>query len=284
MHLCKAVLFFSLILQGQNLFADSLSMPQMPSMPSVSSPSINSSSVNNQTAKSQEKTSQTKKQTSSVTAASLLQMNSSNPFGSITDLNSILSNLSTEKTTEADLSTLSTLSTQLLNSNSTSNSLSSNVILTEILKKLETMQEQLDKINDEPKSEQKEKITSTENEKIKAQKQKILRFKINNYDLTKSFTTLFFSEQEADGSFLLTGDRVYNLYGKQMSETFYMLFKNKKGNNFEVAVALTQNDENQHSFLYRLSKDSPYEAQCTGNLFFVNHNQNDLKVDILIEQ
>ena len=81
-------------MQGQNLFADSLSMPQMPSMPSVSSPSINSSSVNNQTAKSQEKTSQTKKQTSSVTAASLLQMNSSNPFGSITDLNSILSNLS----------------------------------------------------------------------------------------------------------------------------------------------------------------------------------------------
>lgn len=269
-------------MQGQNLFADSLSMPQMPSMPSVSSPSINSSSVNNQTAKSQEKTSQTKKQTSSVTAASLLQMNSSNPFGSITDLNSILSNLSTEKTTEADLSTLSTLSTQLLNS--TSNSLSSNVILTEILKKLETMQEQLDKINDEPKSEQKEKIISTENGKIKAQKQKILRFKINNYDLTKTFTTLFFSEQEADGSFLLTGDRVYYLYGKQMSETFYMLFKNKKGNNFEVAVALTQNDENQHSFLYRLSKDSPYEAQCTGNLFFVNHNQNDLKVDILIEQ
>ncbi|MBQ1984503.1 MAG: hypothetical protein II232_07750 [Spirochaetaceae bacterium] len=107
--------------------------------------------------------------------------------------------------------------------------------------------------------------------------------KINNYDLTKSFTTLFFSEKEKDGSFLLTGDRVYNLYGKQMSETFYMLFKNENGNNFEVAVALNQNDENSNSFLYKLAKDSPYKSQRTENLFFINSNKNDLKIDILIE-
>jgi protease II len=68
-----------------------------------------------------------------------------------------------------------------------------------------------------------------------------------------------------------------------MSETFYMLFKNENGNNFEVAVALNQNDENQNSFLYKFAKDSPYKSQRTGNLFFINSNKNDLKIDILIE-
>lgn len=282
------------------MFAESPSMPTMPSMPTISSPSVKTKP----TVQNNKQTSNTKSngnansqnQNPSVSAASLLQMSSSNPFGSITDLNSILSNLSTEKTTEADLSSLSTLSSTLLNSSSltsTNNSVATNTILTQILQRLEQLQAQVDKINSQPqqvseknlqnKNEVQTNTTQQQISESKNNQNKILRFKINNYDLTKSFTTLFFSEPEKDGSFLLTGDRVYNLYGKQMSETFYMLFKNENGNNFEVAVALNQNDENQNSFLYKFAKDSPYKSQRTGNLFFINSNKNDLKIDILIE-
>ena len=282
------------------MFAESPSMPTMPSMPTISSPSVKTKpTVQNNKQASNTKSNgnaNSKNQNPSVSAASLLQMSSSNPLGSITDLNSILSNLSTEKTTEADLSSLSTLSSTLLNSSSltsTNNSVATNTILTQILQRLEQLQAQVDKINSQPqqvseknlqnKNEVQTNTTQQQISESKNNQNKILRFKINNYDLTKSFTTLFFSEKEKDGSFLLTGDRVYNLYGKQMSETFYMLFKNENGNNFEVAVALNQNDENQNSFLYKFAKDSPYQSQRTGNLFFINSNKNDLKIDILIE-
>lgn len=283
-----------------SLFAESPSMPTMPSMPTISSPSVKTKPTvqnNKQTSNTKSNgNANSKNQNPSVSAASLLQMSSSNPLGSITDLNSILSNLSTEKTTEADLSSLSTLSSTLLNSSSltsTNNSVATNTILTQILQRLEQLQAQVDKINSQPqqvseknlqnKNEVQTNTTQQQISESKNNQNKILRFKINNYDLTKSFTTLFFSEKEKDGSFLLTGDRVYNLYGKQMSETFYMLFKNENGNNFEVAVALNQNDENQNSFLYKFAKDSPYQSQRTGNLFFINSNKNDLKIDILIE-
>ena len=282
------------------MFAESPSMPTMPSMPTISSPSVKTKPTvqnNKQTSNTKSNgNANSKNQNPSVSAASLLQMSSSNPLGSITDLNSILSNLSTEKTTEADLSSLSTLSSTLLNSSSltsTNNSVATNTILTQILQRLEQLQAQVDKINSQPqqvseknlqnKNEVQTNTTQQQISESKNNQNKILRFKINNYDLTKSFTTLFFSEKEKDGSFLLTGDRVYNLYGKQMSETFYMLFKNENGNNFEVAVALNQNDENQNSFLYKFAKDSPYQSQRTGNLFFINSNKNDLKIDILIE-
>lgn len=280
------------------MFAESPSMPTMPSMPTISSPSVNKSGTQKNNSSTKTEKTQSAKTSSNITAQSLLQISSSNSLSSITDLASVLSGVSSENATEDDLkriselfgTPLSSLSTTTLNSTSSS----SNILLSQILQKLEELQNQIDNINS--KSQQAtEKNSQTKNETQTSQNQiseenvensvskKILRFKINNYDLTKSFTTLFFSEKEKDGSFLLTGDRVYNLYGKQMSETFYMLFKNENGNNFEVAVALNQNDENQNSFLYKFAKDSPYKSQRTGNLFFINSNKNDLKIDILIE-
>ena len=278
------------------MFAESPSMPTMPSMPTISSPSVNKNGTQKNNSSTKTEKTQSAKTSSNITAQSLLQMSSSNSLSSITDLASVLSGVSSENATEDDLKRISELFGTPLSSLSTttSNSSSSNFLLTQILQKLEELQKQVDNINS--KSQQAtEKNSQTKNETQTSQNQiseenvensvskKILRFKINNYDLTKSFTTLFFSEKEKDGSFLLTGDRVYNLYGKQMSETFYMLFKNENGNNFEVAVALNQNDENQNSFLYKFAKDSPYKSQRTGNLFFINSNKNDLKIDILIE-
>ena len=249
------------------MFAESPSMPTMPSMPTISSPSVNKNGTQKNNSATKTEKSKTEKTSSNITAQSLLQMSSSNSLSSITDLASVLSGVSSENATEDDLKRISELFGTPLSSLSTttSNSSSSNILLTQILQKLEELQKQVDNINS--KSQQAtEKNSQTKNETQTSQNQiseeniensvskKILRFKINNYDLTKSFTTLFFSEPEKDGSFLLTGDRVYNLYGKQMSETFYMLFKNENGNNFEVAVALNQNDENQNSFLYKFAK------------------------------
>ena len=276
-----------------SLFAESPSMPTMPSMPTISSPSVNKSGTTKNNSSTKTEKTQSAKTTSNVTAQSLLQMSSSNSLSSITDLASVLSGVSSENATEDDLKRISELFGTPLSSLSTSStsSSSSNILLSQILQKLEELQNQIDKMNEvsKPINEQTKNETQTSQNQISEENvensvsKKILRFKINNYDLTKSFTTLFFSEPEKDGSFLLTGDRTYNLYGKQMTETFYMLFKNENGNNFEVAVALNQNDENPNSFLYKFAKDSPYKSQRTGNLFFINSNKNDLKVDILIE-
>ena len=270
-----------------SLFAESSSMPSMPSMPTISSPSVNKSGTTKNNSSTKTEKSKSENTTSNITAQSLLQMSSTNSLSSITDLASVLSGVSSENATEDDLkriselfgTPLSSLSTTTLNSTSSS----SNILLSQILQKLEELQNQIDKINEVPNSTNEQTKISTEENIDNSINKKILRFKINNYELTKSFTTLFFSEPEADGSFLLTGDRTYNLYGKQMTETFYMLFKNENGNNFEVAVAVNQNDENPNSFLFKFAKDSPYKSQRTGNLFFINSNKNDLKVYILIE-
>ena len=270
-----------------SLFADSPSMPTMPSMPTISSPSVNKTGTTKNNSSTKTETSKSEKTASNITAQSLLQMSSTNSLSSITDLASVLSGVSSENATEDDLKRISELFSSPLNSLSTStlnsSSSSSNILLSQILQKLEELQNQIDKMNEVPNSSSEQTKISTEKNIEKSFNKKILRFRINNYDLTKSFTTLFFSEPESDGSFLLTGDRTYNLYGKQMTETFYMLFKNENGNNFEVAVAVNQNDENPNSFLYKFAKDSPYKSQRTGNLFFINSNKNDLKVDILIE-
>ena len=268
-----------------SLFAESPSMPSMPSMPTISSPSVNKSGTQKNNSSTKTEKTQSAKTSSNITAQSLLQMSSTNSLSSITDLASVLSGVSSENATEDDLKKISELFGTPLSSLSTSStsSSSSNILLSQILQKLEELQNQIDKMNEVPNSTNEQTKISTEENIDNSINKKILRFRINNYELTKSFTTLFFSEPEADGSFLLTGDRTYNLYGKQMTETFYMLFKNENGNNFEVAVALNQNDENPNSFLYKLAKDSPYKSQRTGNLFFINSNKNDLKVDILIE-
>lgn len=268
-----------------SLFAESPSMPSMPSMPTISSPSVNKSGTQKNNSSTKTEKTQSAKTSSNITAQSLLQMSSTNSLSSLTDLASVLSGVSSENATEDDLKKISELFGTPLTSLSTSStsSSSSNILLSQILQKLEELQNQIDKMNEVPNSTNEQTKISTEESIDNDINKKILRFRINNYDLTKSFTTLFFSEPEADGSFLLTGDRTYNLYGKQMTETFYMLFKNENGNNFEVAVALNQNDENPNSFLYKFAKDSPYKSQRTGNLFFINSNKNDLKIDILIE-
>lgn len=115
---------------------------------------------------------------------------------------------------------------------------------------------------------------------------KILRFNVNGHDLLSSFRKTFFSEQEADGTFLLTGDRKYVADGKNRSETFYFLFKTIGVENgitkYVVTPALSQDSENTHSFLYQLVNAPELTAQRTGNLVTLRVNEEDWKMDVLL--
>ena len=190
-----------------SLFAESPSMPTMPSMPTISSPSVNKSGTQKNNSVSKTEKSKSENTTSNITAQSLLQMSSSNSLSSLTDLASVLSGVSSENATEDDLkriselfgTPLSSLSTTTLNSTSSS----SNILLSQILQKLEELQNQIDKMNEVSKPINEQTKISTEENIEKSFNKKILRFRINNYDLTKSFTTLFFSLDKAYSSILL---------------------------------------------------------------------------------
>lgn len=87
---------------------------------------------------------------------------------------------------------------------------------------------------------------------------RILRFNVNNYDILKTCKKIYISDVQHDGSFLVTGDRLYMSDKKNRTETFHMLFKNSSGENsainYNAAATVTQDYLNENSFLYQLSK------------------------------
>lgn len=115
----------------------------------------------------------------------------------------------------------------------------------------------------------------------------IRRFVINSHDILKSCNTVYFSNVEADGSFLLTGD-CKSIYGNAvLEETFYMLFKScgtKEGRCvYSVEFSVSQKRENQNSLLYKLSTQENISAQRIGNLITVRKNEQTFKTDMLID-
>lgn len=115
----------------------------------------------------------------------------------------------------------------------------------------------------------------------------ILRFKINSYSLLDSFVKIFFSEPEEDGSFLLTADRKYFTDQKQLSETFYILFKASKnsGNSviYNISTNISQDIPNENSYIYKLAQLKNLKAEKTGNLVTIHEKQNNLNIDILLD-
>lgn len=116
---------------------------------------------------------------------------------------------------------------------------------------------------------------------------KILRFNVNGYDVLSTCKKIYFSEQESDGTFLLTGDRKYFSENKSRSETFYFFF-NSKGSDggitkYKVTPAVSQDSENKYSFLYGLTQKNELEAERTGNLITLRANDGSgWKMDLLI--
>ena len=115
---------------------------------------------------------------------------------------------------------------------------------------------------------------------------KILRFVVNGYDILPTCKKIYFSEEEADGTFLLTGDRKYMSENKVRSETFYFYFHAKGTENgvtkYTITPAVSQDYENQYSYLYQLTKKNALSADRTGNLVTLRVGEGAWTMDLLL--
>ena len=156
---------------------------------------------------------------------------------------------------------------------------------------LEKMLESLDELKTEQKkasAEQKEQLSmqKQDNQNFRTREPSVLRFKINGYNIVDSLTQVFFSDTEADGSFLLTADRKYFVNQSQINETFYFLFKTSSSNgsvtSYEVIPTIAQDKRNPNSFVYRMCQLSDLTAQKTGNLVVLHYDVGGFVADMLL--
>jgi len=261
------------------------SMPEMPTMPTVTTgsafytPSFPSNSLN----RKQENKSEKKTDTNETVISS----------GSTTsDVVSSLLNANSSTLTAQDISNLydfglfsniSGLDTNALSKYSTSTS--TNVLLQQVLNSLNELKEEQKKVSLAEKEAMQK--AQTDSETFKQRVPVILRFKINGYNITDSLTKVFFSEPEADGTFLLTADRKYYSNQTLMSETFYMLFKTVSSTgssiSYKVQPSIVQDNKNENSFVYKLMSQHNLTAEKTGNLVVMHVNDGGLTADMLLD-
>ncbi len=311
MQICKriaalfvaAALFFA---EGK-LFAQSMEMPSMPSissitmpdMPSISSPTMDgkfyrpsvpqhyssSSKASSESPAAESKTNETLLTDATTTDDLLLTLLTNSNLLTASDISGLYDTGSFD--TLSSLSSLtgtSGLTSSLTASSATSN-LSTTLLLREILSKLNEL-----KVEQKTASAAQQELYAAklqDSETFRTRNPSILRFKINNYSIKDSITQTFFSEPEPDGSFLLTADRRYFVNNKSCNETFYMLFKAVKSNGstttFSVTPSIAQGTENKGSYVYRLCQLRDITAEKTGNLVVVHYNDNGVAADLLLD-
>ncbi|MBR1912564.1 MAG: hypothetical protein IJ828_09455 [Treponema sp.] len=118
-------------------------------------------------------------------------------------------------------------------------------------------------------------------------KSNLLRFTVNGYDVLRTCRTVYISDVQKDGTFLVTGDRRYNANGRMMNETFHILFKAKPDSadcaNYSSATVVTQDVENPNSFLYQLAQRKNMEATRTGNFVSMRTTDSNWKLELLVD-
>lgn len=121
---------------------------------------------------------------------------------------------------------------------------------------------------------------------IEIKKPRILRFIVNGYDILATCKKIYFSETETDGTFLLTGDRKYMSEGRARGETFYFYFHASGSENgiakYVVTPAVSQDYENEYSYLYQLTQKNELVADRTGNLVTLRVQDGAWNMDLLI--
>lgn len=276
---------------GFSLFAQSMempSMPVMPEMPAVSNPSLDgafykpSMPVHGNVKNQEEKKSAANSTTSSILKDATTTDNIMSSF-----LNTNPNLTATDISTLYDSGLFSNLSslTSLTGNAGIAGDVENTALLRQILTSLEELK--VAQNNASPA----EKITlanyQQDAETFKQREPEILRFKINGYSVTESFTKVFFSEPEPDGSFLLTADRRYYANQKIREETVYILFKAIKSRGssvqYEVQPSLVQTVKNEQSYLYKLSHIKNLVAEKTGNLVTMHTSEDDVTVDLLLD-
>ena len=298
MQVCSkkfSMLILAALLAGAGnacLFGQSIEMPAMPEAPAMPSmPSVSGSgSFYTPTFPS---SSGTSKSASAKTDSSTKSSETVLSDGTTTsDVLSSLLGVNTSTLTASDISSLydSGLFSRLSGLDSTSSFLSystsatTNVLLQQVLNSLNDLKSKQN--NASAAEKQVLENTQTDSETFKQREPTILRFKINGYNIADSLTKVFFSEPEADGSFLLTADRKYYSNQKLMTETFYMLFKTVSSTGssvfYKVQPAIVQDNKNENSFVYKLMNKHNLTAEKTGNLV-VMHVNDDLTADMLLD-
>ncbi len=271
-----------------SVFAQSVSMPEMPSMPTMPTvggefyrPTTPTSSVlQNATSESLSSSTENLSTQSQNSKATISSSNSSDVLSSLLTNNSILSAYDITNLYDSglfnDLSSLNTVN---------ANSQNSEILLQQILQSLEELKNQ--QKTSTAVEKQNLQNTQTDSENFKQREPSVLRFKINGYDIKDSLSAVFFSEPEADGSFLLTGDRRYFTNQQRRTETFYLLFKTIKSTGstttFEVQSDIVQDFKNENSFVCKLVNKKNLTAEKTGNLVVLRLSDNDLNVDLLLD-
>ena len=259
-------------------------MPEMPSMPTIgggfytpSFPTRVKNNTQNQNTTENGKEKNETVLTESITPESVLTSNLTK--GNILtayDISSLY-----DSGLFSNLSSLDTTST-MSNYNTTS---STNVLLQQVLNGLNDLKKQQQNASAKEKNEL--DAVKTDFENFKKREPAILRFKINGYNISDSLTKVFFSDTEADGTFLLTADRKYFVNQQVRTETFYMLFKTIGSNGstltYRVQPTLVQDHKNENSYVYKLAGVKNLTAEKTGNLVVIHYSGDSVNADLLLD-
>lgn len=155
--------------------------------------------------------------------------------------------------------------------------------LQQILRQLEILAAQRDVAQQESSQAATQEPVKTEN----LSPSRILRFRANATDLLPTCTTVYFSQPDPAGAFLLTGDRLVKAGGKERNETFYFLFTptlDESGSLvYTVEAQLMQDWTSERSELYPLTTSLPLSATRTGNLVTLRHTSDSWSLDLLLD-
>jgi len=251
--------------------APTVSAPAMAPMPTVNLPTVSTPTMtgpgttSGNTTLAPASTSSTSTGTSSSSSSSSAATSTTGSTAtsalSLLGLGSNSSLLNALNGTGSDDSSASALSSLL--GTGTSSTTTDSATLSKILELLEKQQAQADATAKAGTSAA--TVKATEKSAISSGGE-LIRFTVNGYSITASTTTLVSSILAKDGSFLLTGDRVYVSSGQKLTETFYLLCRKNTDGTYRLQADVSQNPVNANSFLYQLARRSPIKGTLTGDL------------------
>ena len=259
-----------------------------PSMPTVSSPEIGNGFYSPGSVLKPEyikNTSQNNSSQSEKTKAENKNAESSNAKSEMQK--KILSALSAK-----DISLLnekgfsSDINSMIFSLSSSDNSQETKILLNKILAEIEKIKDKSSQDNSK-KTDEVSAAPAKEEKLPEKAKARLLRFSVNGYDILRTCRKIYISEVQLDGTFLITGDRVYSSDGKNRTETFHILFKTSPSENgtlnYKAAANVTQDYLNENSFLYQLSKFESLPAMRVGNLVSMRTEDLNWKLELLID-
>lgn len=181
----------------------------------------------------------------------------------------------------------SDINSMIFSLSSSDNSQETKILLNKILAEIEKIKDKSSQDNSKKKTAEVSAAPAKEEKLPEKAKARLLRFSVNGYDILRTCRKIYISEVQLDGTFLITGDRVYSSDGKNRTETFHILFKTSPSENgtlnYKAAANVTQYYLNENSFLYQLSKFESLPAMRVGNLVSMRTEDLNWKLELLID-